>query len=319
MKSLANMDDALRFVDVTKIPQLFSVAFMQNDTNYSDYAVNLKSLYLMQDFMKNGLEFSRLYFGQEFCQNLIPSPNEVEQAYYYSRQLGWDYTYVTGGYLTASGLDKVRRNLAKLKEIGAEADVVFNDWGVMRILMREYPEFGRVMGRLLNKQTRLNLFTLPQHVLPVLGSELQEPVDVVRQKQIRAYADTSLNNPEFNQALLDWGVKNVDMDIMAQGILRPEDGWRMNLGLYFPWSFIATGRNCATCGTIMPYRSYQITDDPCPRPCQKYNCTPEFRDYKMTVMQRGPGIFTSTIDYVEPYLTGQFPFERLVYEPYIPL
>ena len=107
--------------------------------------------------------------------------------------------------------------------------------------------------------------------------------------------------------------------IMAQGILRPYDGWQMNLGLYFPWSFVATGRNCATCGTIMPYRTYQITDDPCPRPCQKYNCTPEFRDYKMTVMQRGPGIFTSTIDYSEPYLTGEFQFERLIYEPYIPL
>ena len=119
MKSLSRMEEALRFVDVTKIPQLFSVAFMQHDTNYSDYVINLKSLNVMREFMKNGLEFSRLYFGQEFCQNLIPSPNEVEQSYYYSRQLGWDYTYVTGGYLTAPGLEKVRRNFAKLKEIGA--------------------------------------------------------------------------------------------------------------------------------------------------------------------------------------------------------
>ena len=319
MKSLSNMDEALRFVDITKIPQLFAIAFMQNDTNYADYVVNLKSLHVMQELMKSGLDFSRLYFGQEFCQNLIPSPNEVEQSYYYSRQLGWAYTYVTGGYLTAPGLEKVRRNLDKLREIGAEADVVFNDWGVLRILMREYPEFGRWMGRLLNKQTRLNLFTIPQHILPVLGEELQEPVDVIREKQIRAYADTSLNNPEFYDALLEWGIENVDMDIMAQGILRPENGWHMNLGLYFPWAFLATGRNCATCGTIHPYRTYQITDEPCPRPCQKYNCTPEFRDYKHDVMQRGPGIFTNTIDYAMPYFNGDFKYERLVYEPYIPL
>ncbi|MBQ7650874.1 MAG: hypothetical protein IJS15_07940 [Victivallales bacterium] len=197
MKSLDNMDEALRFVDITKIPQLFGIAFMQNDTNYADYVVNLKSLQIMQEYMKTGLDFSRLYFGQEFCQNLIPSPNEVEQSYYYSRQLGWSYTYVTGGYLTAPGLEKVRRNLAKLNEIGAEADVVFNDWGVLRILQREYPDFGRWMGRLLNKQTRLNLFTIPQHTLPVLGEELQEPVEVIREKQIRAYADTGRNNPEF--------------------------------------------------------------------------------------------------------------------------
>ena len=319
MKRLGDMDNALRFIDVTKIPHLFNFAFMQNDTNYSDYIVNLKSINWMQEFMKNGLEFSRLYFGQEFCENLIPPPNEVEQSYYYSRQLGWDYTYVTGGSQTDKALEKVRRNLAKLREIGAEVDVVFNDWGVLRILMSEYPEFGRVMGRVLNKQTRLNLFTIPGHGLPVLGDELQEPVDEIREKQVRAYADTSLNNKEFNEALLDWGVKDVDMDIMAQGILRPDDGWQMNLGLYFPWSFIATGRNCATCGTIMPYRSYQITDAPCPRPCQKYNCTPEFRDYKMSVMQRGPAVFTSTMDYASPYFNGEFQYERLIYEPYIPL
>ena len=47
MKSLSNMDEALRFVDITKIPQLFAIAFMQNDTNYADYVVNLKSLHIM--------------------------------------------------------------------------------------------------------------------------------------------------------------------------------------------------------------------------------------------------------------------------------
>lgn len=319
VKALEKIDEALRWVDASKVDPIIRPTLLTNDTNLGDYLVNLQSLPYVNAIRESGIEFSRLYFGQEFCQNLIPGPNEVEQSYYYARQFGFEYTYVTGGYLTEVGLDKVRRNLEKLRELDPTLEVVFNDWGVLRILQREFPEFKRCMGRLLDKQTRLALFVFPRYELPILKDELQTPIDEIRENQIHARADVSLNNNAYNKALRDWGVKNVGMDIVPQGIVRPDDGWQMDLDMYFPWAFVSAGRSCETAGTVDPYRNYQVTDSPCSRPCQRYNCTPELKSCQMSMMRRGTTLFASTISYAGPYFDGTAVYERLVYEPYIPL
>ena len=322
MKRLNEMEDALRYVNIQKVQSGLAAVMFPMDPNQAEYVANTNALSWLDKLFQEGLEFTRLYFGQEFCQNLIPGPNEVEQSYYYSKQLGWNYTYVTGGYLTNAGMEKVRKNLDKLKEIGAEAEgaeVVFNDWGVLRILRRDYPGFKPVLGRILNKQTRLNMFVYAPNELPTLYTDIQTPKEEVQKNQVAAYADISLNNPEYVERLHEMGVENVDMDIVPQGTKRPEDGWGMTLGYYYPWGFIATGRNCPTSGTTNPYRAYQVTEEPCPRPCQKYNCSPAIPPLDIPIIQRGTALMIFHTEYSEPYFEGKIPYERLIFEPYIPL
>lgn len=319
MDSLNDMQEALRFVDIKKCPSYVAATLFTFNSNLTEYIGNTNSLTWLDTFLQDGHEFSRLYFGQEFCQNLIPPPNEIEQSYYYSKQFGWEYTYVTGGYLTDAGINKVRANLERLREIGAATEVVFNDWGVLRMLRRDYPEFTPVLGRILNKQTRLGLFTVPSNDLPILNINLQTPVEQIRENQLEAYADISLSNPEYLKRLHEWGIKNVDLDIVPQGVKRPEDGWGLNLGFYYPWGFIATGRSCPTAGTIDPVRTYQMKDEPCPRPCRRYNCTPNVQPGEVPMFQRGPALMMFHSDYAIPYFQGKVKFERFIYEPYVPL
>lgn len=320
MERLNKMDDELRFVDMQAAPTYLAATVFTFDANLVEYIGNPNALSWLNIFIKDGLEFSRLYFGQEFCQNLIPGPTEIEESYYYSRQLAWDYTYVTGGYLTEAGINKVRKNLQRLRDLDAKCEVVFNDWGVLRIIKREFPEFTPVLGRILNKQTRLQMFTIPGSKLPILPLEIQTPLDQIERNQLRAYADISLSNPEYLEQLHAFGIKNVDLDIVPQGVLRPADGWGLNLGFYYPWAFIATGRGCPTAGTVDPARTFMIKDEPCPRPCRKYNCTPNLQSIaEVPMVQRGPALMVYHGDYAEPYFKGKIPFERFIFEPYIPI
>ena len=321
LKRLEQMDDALRYIDTKNISSyLFGTIFSMNPNLY-DYSINLSSLTWLRSVQDAGFDFSRLYFGQEFCQNLIPSPDELEQAYYISKQFGWDFTYVTNGYLTEEGHDKIRANIEKMKEIRANLEVVVNDWGTLNIIHNEYPQLmgHMVLGRILNKQTRLNLFSHAGQMPPVHMSSIDTPEKDIRLAQLNAFRDISLSNPDYLREVKNWGFTHVDLDMTPQAVTRPEDGWGLFLGFYFPWNFIAAARNCPTAGVLDPQRTFVMTDKPCGRLCQQFNCSKHMLQFEQAVMQRGTTLFCSSEDFIDEYFSGKIPYERLIYEPYIPL
>lgn len=319
LKRLLDMDEALRVVSVEEIPSYLVTALYAQNPNIYDYSVNLASSAVIQQLGEQGLEISRLYFGGEFCQNLIVSPDDLEQAYYFSRQLGWNFTYVTGGSNTEVGMEKIRKNLAKLHELDPESEVVVNDWGLIHVMEHEYPSFHLVLGRILNKQTRLNLFATKGQTLPIFTGGLETSKEQLMQNQLAAYADVSLSNPDYLEAVKSWGFTGADFDMVPQGVIRPEDGWGLTMGYYFPWTFIATGRNCPTAGVKDPARTLVMTDRPCGHACQRYNCSPNLIQFEVPLVQRGTTLFISTEDFAAQNLRPDANYERLIYEPYIPL
>lgn len=319
IERLKQIDEALRFINLDKILSFITPAMFSVDPNAQDYIGNLNSLTWLHIFTERGEDFTRLYFGQEFCGNLIPSATELEQAFYFSRQLDWSFSYVTGGYLSNAELAKVQRNLEKLAELTDSAEVIINDWGVLWLLQEHFPQFEPVIGRLLNKQMRLNLFTKPGLPLPMHMDDITTPADELRANQLNAYQDISLSNPDYLAALKGWGVKKVDMDITPQGIKRPADGWGLGLGLYYPWCFLGTGRNCPTAGLTDPRRMYIVVDSPCPRPCRSCNCSPQFPQFPHKIVQRGPTLFMLHDNYAEVIFDPKARYERFIFEPWIPL
>jgi hypothetical protein len=316
---LSQMDEALRYISLEKIPSFVTSTIFSPNPSLSDYICNVNALTWLNIFTERDLDFSRLYFGQEFCPNLIPSSEELEQAFYYSCQMGWSFTYVTGAYLPDGALAEQQRNLEKLTELTEDAEVVVNDWGVLCLLQEHFPHFTPVLGRLLNKQTRLNLFTRPGLPLPMHLDDISTPVDELRNNQLAAYQDISINNPDYLSALKSWGFKGIDLDVTPQGVKRPADGWGMNLGYYYPWGFLGTGRNCPTAGLADPRRMYIVLDSPCPQPCRNYNCSPSFPQFPQKVVQRGPTLFIFHDDYAEGLFEPKAHYERFIFEPWIPL
>ena len=74
------------------------------------------------DSIAEGARFDRVYFGQEFCERLCPTPDEVLAAVDAAREIGLALTLVTG---TAPGesLDAWRRAVAAFGNAGDEVGV----------------------------------------------------------------------------------------------------------------------------------------------------------------------------------------------------
>ncbi|MCX5700967.1 MAG: hypothetical protein NTZ63_05450 [Candidatus Omnitrophica bacterium] len=90
--------------------------------------------------------FERVYFGEEFCERLLPSVTRLKAAKLKARKLGKKFTLLTPA-LTEAGLNKVK---LLLKCLNNEDEVVINDYGLLYMLGQEAINplvVGRLIGR----------------------------------------------------------------------------------------------------------------------------------------------------------------------------
>lgn len=319
LQGLLAIEDALLLIDPTQIHAFVETIMFGDDISNKEYYGNLVALTWMEPILGEENEYGRVYFGQEFCEHLIPSPDELEQAYYFTRQLGWDFTYVTG-YVTDAGLNKIRKNLDRLETLQAACEVVINDWGVLRVLRRETNGFTPVLGRLLTKQLRLGRFNRRTTPPPVNMNGLKATEESIREHQVQAYRDIDLANPAWREQLNQLGIRRADLDMTPQGIEIPDEGWgNLTLSYYYPWGYLAGGRNCMTAGVVEPERQFVAMDRPCTRPCQRLNKTACIDHYPEMTIQRGNSLFVFHGDYASRYFVEGAGHSRLVFEPYIPI
>jgi hypothetical protein len=315
-RHLAQVEEVLRVLDPRQLPNQVTFALLANwDT--VEYRQHLISLAHLQQRWPQGIPFRRLYFGQEFCEHLIPTPEELLNAVCYARQLDWDFTYVTG-YVTDAGLDKVRRNLACLAAEALDAEVVVNDWGVMRCLRADCPRFTPVLGRLLLKQLRLARYAGSEPP-PMLGHGITSPPDEVRRHQLGALRGLNVSVAEYRQALLHFGVSRIDIDMTPQGAELGGIAADLRVSAHYPWSFVTGSRSCLTAAVCDPVREFVVLDSPCPRPCREINRAKMLSHFPQKTIQRGNAVFVFNHAFATPYLDGCIPVDRLVFAPYIPI
>ena len=92
--------------------------------------------------------YTRLYFGIEFCERLIPSVEEFKRALDYSRIHNLDISLVTP-YVTDAGLSKLSSLFDYLTVNRIDCEVIINDWGVLNLINKKYRSLKPVLGRLL--------------------------------------------------------------------------------------------------------------------------------------------------------------------------
>ena len=100
-----------------------------------------------------GQEYGRIYFGNEFCEKLIPAVAEVEKVRDYCKKNKTGFSLVTP-YVTDAGMAKLDKLFSFLLGNGESCEVIVNDYGVLSLINEEYPVLRPVLGRLLTKQKR---------------------------------------------------------------------------------------------------------------------------------------------------------------------
>lgn len=198
--------------------------------------------------------FDGCVFGNEFCEHLLPSPASLKKALAAAQSRKLAFTLLTP-YAGNEGIAALRPLFDALAESEGN-EVVFNDWGVLNLLRRDYPTLRPVQGRLLNKSLRDPRVTAMYAAAPAPASALN-----VLQR-------SNLDNSTYAAMLRRFGVTMVEMDNLPQGNDLNAGG--LDIAVYLPFGFISTSRVCMAAGLHYHKADKFQPSAPCRHECQTH-------------------------------------------------
>ncbi|MBN2484050.1 MAG: hypothetical protein JXD21_07620 [Candidatus Omnitrophica bacterium] len=176
--------------------------------------------------------FTRIYFGNEFCEHLIPSWEIIKEVLDTCHGSQRAFTLVTP-MVTDKGISTLYSLFERLSDTplmaGALYEVVANDIGVIQLLNQKFPSLQPIAGRLLSKQRRDPRIIgcvdpFGKNDLPLLGH--------------------SQFSPLFIEYLHKKNVHRVEIDNLLQGINDTFIPEKLDVSLYFPYTYLTTSRMC---------------------------------------------------------------------------
>lgn len=282
---------------------------------------------------------SRIYFGNEFCERLITDWQEIRNILTLAKKKNLNFTLVTP-YVTNEGLQKLKRLFSNLNKIEEEIEVVVNDWGVLNLFHRDYKNLKPVLGRLLNKMMRMPRFEkawpklMPKQMelLHSLLSSNREAAGCSKKdsenlwlklmpKQISFLQSSSISLNSYKQYLTTFNVKRVEFDLVPQGIDLDFSRGSLKASIYYPWTYITSGRVCEIGSISLPPKKKFTLHNYCQKECADY-CTTWKSDLPFMsdeVFQKGNTVFMkcrASIETLKCYFKKGF--NRIVYEPRLP-
>ncbi|MCF7887912.1 MAG: hypothetical protein K9L76_01390 [Candidatus Omnitrophica bacterium] len=180
---------------------------------------------------------SGIYFGEEFCEFLVPSANIVKKAYTASRNIGKTFSFITT--VASPKLINSYKKIFNFLNKQGKIEVIVNDWGILHLLTQQFKNIEPVLGRMLTKTKRYIYkdFTPDKEGLPL------KDTSTIKRNQLRVLRETNFSIKEYRQFLKSYSIKKVDIDIPPQGI--KIDGFlEFNFGFYYPWGYLTSGRSC---------------------------------------------------------------------------
>ncbi len=205
------------------------------------------------------VSFSRCAFGNEFCEHLIPSIASFESALDAAWARGLAFTFLTP-YVSDAGVAALRPLFEALaRKCGGE--VVFNDWGTLNLLRREFPALTPVQGRLLNKSLR------DPRVTTMYASHSPGPATA---STLSVLQRSNLDCESYTRLLSGLGVSAIEMDNLPQGndLSFAENG--MKIIVYFPFGFISASRICMAAALHYRKQDKFLPGAPCRHECQTH-------------------------------------------------
>lgn len=216
-----------------------------------------RALYITRKEQLNRFDskYSRLYFGNEFCQRLIPSEKELGQVLDFVVERNVDFTFLTP-YVTNAGLGQIERLMLMVHTAKPDSEVAFNDWGVLSVIRENYPSLRPVMGRLLNKMKR--------------GPRLMMFMNIMPKETIGYFQTCSLEVPEVQRFLVDNHVRRVELDNVLQGISLDLKATGISASIYVPYAYVTTTRLCLANRCEDPNSADWLGIAECRKECQSY-------------------------------------------------
>jgi hypothetical protein len=247
-------------------------------------------------------QFTRLYFGNEFCQRLLPSEKDLRLILDFVSAKNCELTVVTP-YATDEGLERTRRVLAIVSREKPGTEVSINDWGMLRLLRREFDSLEPVLGRLMTKIKR--------------GPRLVHVWDRLPDGARKFFQGTNLEVSSYRRFLIEQGVRRVELDNPMQDLSLDGIGGDLSLSLYVPFTYVTTTRFCLAASCDVPAKKGMVGVFPCKKECQRYTFYLRHPVMPATLIRRGNTLFYKND--ALPQNLKEMGIDRLVVEPEVPL
>jgi hypothetical protein len=312
IEHLLNLQETLRIIS-KPAPEFFEMLDESLQINQTSLSVLKNYMYKQYGLHYEG-NIEGIYFGQETCENLIPSLKHVQDAVEYCRKNQYQFTFVTP-YVGPRGIERLKKLFDFLNTETKDSEVVVNDFGVLQLLISEYKNLVPIMGRLLNKMKRDPRFSMSGY--DIANTEIRN-IKKVEENQEEAIKASAYELTIYQEFLRDKGIERLGIDALSQMLdSKTIKKWGFPVDLYWPWTYVTSSRSCATAAHTQPGKESHPTDEPCRFQCRKFDFT--FRSDKkmLPTVFRGNAVWMSTRTLSEDYFNQGF--ERLVYQPYIPV
>lgn len=207
----------------------------------------------LDEYAKIPDDYSRIYFGNEFCPHLLFRLDQIQQIVKLCQNEGKDLTLVTP-YVTDSTLDKLGTILEFLESEKVRCEIVVNDWGLLYYLNQNFSgQFELVLGRLLNKMKK--------------GPVIMNFLDKVTSGTKKVLQSTSTNLRPIWLVLENMGIKRVEFENVLQGH-QFESGYPFERSLIYPYVFLSTSRRCVSEFAFQERNFYDLQQ--CSRSCKEH-------------------------------------------------
>lgn len=247
-------------------------------------AIYVSDLRDLQNF--NAFPFSRLYFGNEYCEHLLPSRWQVERAAQLAIENRIGLTFVTPVCLDRT-FPVVE---ALLDALPAGAEVVFNDWGLVESIAQRclIPVHGRLLCAIRKD---------PRIASAVRGTKYH------RTHNIQLF---------YQKFLVDNKVSRLELDNVPQRYELTLDS-RLSASIYYPFVTCAITRKCAFANAAAGSVKYEVVSY-CPGHCGGRNLSLDLEGE--SVLVKGNAHFFTNSEISSEI--QKWNVTRLVYMPVFP-
>ncbi|MDM8523197.1 hypothetical protein QUF80_07490 [Desulfococcaceae bacterium HSG8] len=260
-----------------------------------------------EDLEKKSHSFNRVYVGDEFCSNRIPSLAEMKHFFSFAEEKNLNITLLTP-VLTDEGIAKCSPLFEYLEKKHPETEVVVNDLGVLFYLKRNYPLFRLSAGRLFNKG-----FKDPRLSSNEKSSSISQEAD-----ELLNYS--TFDHPDFQEKMAELSVTRLERDLLPYGNDVGEiTGSDFKTSVYFPFGYVTSGRVCWTASFKQKIGERFVIPVKCPRPCNGMTLELKHKNFSFPLIQNGNTIFYLYTSSMLSYLLKRADHEnlRLVYQGFI--
>ena len=265
----------------------------------------------------NKVEYQRIYFGAEFCQNLIPDLKDIGKILTFAVKNKVKFSLITP-LVTDNGLRKLNEAFSYLKKNNVECEIIVNDWGVLECLHAEFNKYFKLaLGRLLVRQQRDPSMKIVLEKQPPYATRdektgkisivIHKPPGELYQKGMRAsYVNSSL----LQDFLSKFGIERLELNNVIQGLYL--EGIRFKKSIYTPYVNISTTRFCPMESKLQ--KLYRI--NVCHKECRRHYYRMRSRKMPMAIYKRGNATFyKNPLDSDSLEKNG---IDRIVFQPELP-